>query len=197
MQTSPDLRRALLDASLALITVEGLGRFSMREVARRAGVSHQAPYHHFTDKEAILAALVAEGFDRLRDESRRALEGAHDAAARFTALGQAYVDFALRNPAYFQLMFRSELVREHNHEETRACAQGAFDVLLSAARAVARERGLPDQLVVLAGWSLVHGLATLMIEGKLDKVIAGRNECTKAAHDCIAMLEEFWRGNPC
>lgn len=191
--THPEsLRRSLLDASLALIEAEGLEGFSMREVARRAGVSHQAPYHHFPDREAILAALVAEGFQRLRDVSFAALEGVSESAKRFTALGRAYLDFALNNPAHFKLMFRSELVREDKHDEARECAQGAFDVLVSVAAEVAKRSGHSDHLVVLTGWSTVHGLATLMLEGKLDKALPKRTERIRAAHEVIAMLETLW-----
>lgn len=187
-----NLRSALLDASLALIASEGLEGFSMREVARRAGVSHQAPYHHFSDREAILAAIVADGFNRLRDDSLAALEGVTDPAARFTAIGKAYLDFALNNPAHFKLMFRSELVREDKHEDTKACAQSAFDVLVAVAGEVAKRSGYPDHLIVLAGWSMVHGLATLMLEGKLDKALPHEAERTRAAHEVIAMLERVW-----
>jgi AcrR family transcriptional regulator len=165
----------------------------MREVARRAGVSHQAPYHHFPDREAILAAIVADGFKRLRDVSLAALEGEGDPVARFTAIGKAYLDFALNNPAHFKLMFRSELVREDKHEDARICAQGAFDVLVTVASEVAKRSGYADHLVVLAGWSMVHGLATLMLEGKLDKALPVQSDRTRAARDVIAMLEALWR----
>lgn len=188
-----NLRRVLLDASLALIEAEGLEGFSMREVARRAGVSHQAPYHHFQDREAILAAIVAEGFEGLRAASLTALDGETDPARRFTAIGKAYLDFALSNPAHFKLMFRSELVREDKHVEAKACAQGAFEVLLSVAGDVAKRSGHDDYLVVLAGWSMVHGLATLMLEGKLDKALPTGAERIRAGHDVIAMLESVWR----
>jgi AcrR family transcriptional regulator len=188
-----NLRRALLEASLALIEAEGLEGFSMREVARRAGVSHQAPYHYFADREAILAAIVAEGFLGLREASLAALEGETDPAARLTAIGRAYLDFALSNPAHFKLMFRSELVREDKHSETRECAQSAFDVLVSVAGEVAKRSGHDDHLIVLAGWSMVHGLATLMLEGKLDKALPMQSERIRAGHEVIAMLETLWR----
>lgn len=189
-----DLRRALLDASLVLIEAEGLEKLSMREVARRAGVSHQAPYHHFTDKEAILAALVAEGFEKLRQASLASIEEVADPAARLTALGRTYVDYALSHPAHFKLMFRSELVPEHKHEEVKACAEGAFSVLVQVAGEVARKRKLPEHLVALAGWSLVHGLSTLLLEGKLDKLIDKPSARAKAARECVAMFEAFWGG---
>lgn len=187
------LRRALLDASLALIEAEGLGGFSMREVARRAGVSHQAPYHHFADREAILAAIVAEGFDGLRAASLAAIAGHADPTQRFTALGKAYFEFALSHPAHFKLMFRSELVREDKHQEASACAQGALEVLMSAADEVAKATGRDQRVVMLTAWSCVHGLATLMLEGKLDKAIQSRAEREAAAHAAIGMLEALWR----
>lgn len=183
------LRRTLLDASLDLIASEGLEGFSMREVARRAGVSHQAPYHHFPDREAILAAIVAEGFQRLRDNSVAALEGVADPPSRLTAIGRAYVAFAQNNPAHFKLMFRSELVREDKHDDAKACAQGAFDVLVS----VADEVSPGDRTLVLTAWSLVHGLATLMLEGKLDRHIAGQSERLAAAYASLDMFEVLTR----
>jgi len=189
--TPPDnLRRALLDASLGLITAEGLEKFSMREVARRAGVSHQAPYHHFLDREAILAALVAEGFELLRQHSLAALVGLDDPAARLTALGKAYVAFALDKPAHFKLMFRSELVREDRHPEAQACAKGAYEVLLSVAREIAQRTGRSEEVVALAGWSLVHGLATLLLEGKLDKAMSATRPTADAV---VQSFESFWR----
>lgn len=193
-QAQPEnLRRSLLDASLALIEAEGLEGFSMREVARRAGVSHQAPYHHFEDREAILAAIVAEGFTGLREASLAAMAGETDPAKRFTAIGRAYFDFALNHPAHFKLMFRSELVREDKYDETRACAQGAYDVLVAVAGEAAKRSGHADHLVTLAGWSMVHGLATLMLEGKLDKALPVQSDRVRAAHDVIGMLETLWR----
>lgn len=194
MKPAPEtLRRTLLDASLGLINAEGLEGFSMREVARRAGVSHQAPYHHFPDREAILAAIVAEGFQRLRDDSVKALEGLSDPSARFTAIGKAYIDFALNNPAHFTLMFRSEHVREEQHDDAKACAQSAYDVLVEVAGEVARRNGHSEATIVLMGWSLAHGLATLLLEGKLDKALHSGDERRAAAHGAIDTFEALLR----
>src|SRR5262245_36076534 len=111
MRKTTDLRQKVLDASLALIEEGGLDRLSMREVARKAGVSHQAPYHYFADREAILAGIASEGFGMLGHELSRSLDkhvasqkGALEAATR------TYVDFALRHPGYFRVMFRSDAV---------------------------------------------------------------------------------------
>ncbi|MGE0742929.1 MAG: TetR/AcrR family transcriptional regulator [Hyphomonadaceae bacterium] len=188
-----DARRTLLDASLALLAEQGLEGFSMREVARRAGLSHQAPYHHFPDREAILAAIVAEGFQSLRDASLAALEGRTDPRARFTAIGRAYVTFALSHPAHFKLMFRSELVREDRHDEAKACAQGAFDVLVQIAGEVADATGYDARDLAVLAWSLVHGLATLSLEGKLDKATGSDQEREAATARALSFFEALLR----
>lgn len=190
VKQADDLRRTLIDASVDLLATEGLEAFSMREVARRAGVSHQAPYHHFQDREAILAEIVTEGFRSLRTEMQRAIDGVSAPAARLTAIGKAYVAFAVGHPAHFKVMFRSELVPAAKHEEARACADSAFDLVVSIVDDVVREgRGKTDPSLVLAAWSLAHGLATLMLEGKLEKQCGkSKRAQTAAAH---AVLESF------
>src|SRR5205809_439421 len=105
-----DLRRTLIDASLALVEEEGIGALSLREVARKAGVTHNAPYHHFPDRGALLAAIAEEGFGRLAQETAAARAAVpDDPLARLTACGQAYVRFAIASPAHFRVMFRPEL----------------------------------------------------------------------------------------
>lgn len=188
-RAAANLRRTLLDASLDLIADEGLGNFSMREVARRAGVSHQAPYHYFQDREAILAEIVAEGFRRLRADMLAALRLTKAPTARLTAIGKAYVAFALKHPSYFKLMFRSELVRAERHDDAKASAQSAFDVLASVVGELPKGKARGDQSLALAAWSLAHGLSTLLLEGKLDR------HCGKSKRARIeaaaAVLEAF------
>lgn len=186
MRPAEDLRRRVLDASLDLIAGEGLEAFSMREVARRAGVSHQAPYHHFPDREAIMAAIVAEGFAKLRDDLLDAGAQLSDPRERLTALGKAYVAFALAQPAHFKLMFRSEWVKAEKHEEARACAEGAFETLAGAIADVARLEGRGvDQTALLMAWSMAHGLATLMLECKVEKVCGPDPAAQLAAADAV------------
>ena len=183
-----DLRRTILDASLDLIANDGLGGFSMREVARRAGVSHQAPYHYFADREAILAAIVGEGFESLRAAMAQAVDSVEEPVARLTAIGQAYVKFALEHPAHFKLMFRSELVRVENHDEAHACAHAALDLLVSVVSEVTKgEFGDDEYGLVLACWSLAHGLATLTLEGKLD------DHCGEHAEDQSQVVQGVFK----
>jgi AcrR family transcriptional regulator len=180
---SSDLRARVLAASLSLLETEGLAALSLREVARRAGVSHQAPYHHFADREAILAALVAEGFDDLTARLERALEGAADdtPAAANLAMGLAYVDFALSRPGIFRVMFRPELVDHRHFAEANAAGERSFAMLgrlierLGTAKTAAEA-----QVQASLHWAVVHGLATLFVDGKLGTDLK-TNEA-KAAH---------------
>jgi AcrR family transcriptional regulator len=165
-----DLRQQILDASVALIEAEGLGALSLREVARRAGVSHQAPYHYFADRAAILAAVAQVGFERLRDALREAHTGPGDAVARLERGGRAYVAFARAHPGYFRVMFRPELVDLSQHPEAVAAADEARALLDALVQALVDEGRLaPDDVtgMVTLAWSFVHGLASLVLDGPL------------------------------
>lgn len=170
MSKANRLRRQILDASIDLLRTGGVGALSMREVARRAGVSHQAPYHHFADREAILAAIAEEGFAGLADSLGEARRGAGTMPERLRAMGLAYVDFALSHPAHFRVMFRPELVEMSNFP----------NAMTEGARAYGELRGLVQDLLgephglrgsegawTMLQWSLVHGMACLLIDGPL------------------------------
>lgn len=134
---------AVLAAAWKMVEKEGVTGLSVREAARRAGVSHSAPYRHFADREALLAALVAEGFEQLNAalESRAGRE-----------LGEAYVAFALEHPQRFRLMFSAG--------RANADIEARFANLFAPLGADAAAAGA-------AAWSLVHGLASLILEGRL------------------------------
>src|SRR5271155_6057769 len=100
-----DLRRVLINTALQLVTEEQDWTFSLREVARRAGVSHRAPYNHFPEKLDLLAATAAVGFERLRDGMRCAMAGLDDSEALLVAICRTYVHLGLKNPALYRLMF--------------------------------------------------------------------------------------------
>jgi AcrR family transcriptional regulator len=171
MRKPTDLRQKVLDASLALIEEGGLDRLSMREVARKAGVSHQAPYHYFSDREAILAALAGEGFSRLGQSLMRAGgQGASHPVQAVEAMGRAYVEFALRNPAYFQAMFRADAVPLDRYPDARKREDEAFGKLVEGVGAAfANQPADVRQAIAVACWAMVHGLATLMLEGSLAR----------------------------
>jgi AcrR family transcriptional regulator len=159
------LRAELLEACVRLIEAEGIGAVSLRRVAREAGVSPGAPYHHFEDRAALLAAISVRGFEQLAEDVRAARGQAADARAALLAMVLAYVEFARRHKAYFQLMFRPELSQPEKHPDARTAGDAAFAVLTD----VVADCGVsdPDGLAVSL-WAFAHGLASLAIDGQLD-----------------------------
>ena len=138
----------------------------MREVARRAGVSHQAPYHYFGDRAGIFAAISEEGFNRFADEFEAAVVGSNDPLA--TCM-RTYVRFALSHSGHYRVMFRSDICGIATHEPTRAAADRAFLALLDLAARVDPDRSADADALTLpiTLWSSAHGLATLLIDGPL------------------------------
>ena len=173
MRNGTDLRQEVLKASLALIEEGGLDRLSMREVARKAGVSHQAPYYYFGDREAILAAIAGEGFSKLGQSFARAVAQAELAPAKsLEAIGRAYVEFALCHPAYFQAMFRADAVPLDRYPDARKCEDDAFGKLVDEIGKVFAGQPAEVRLTIaIACWAMVHGLATLILEGTLARTI--------------------------
>ena len=187
-----DLRRALLDASLALIEEQGLQGLSLREVARRAGVTHQAPYHHFGDRAALLSALAEEGFALLlasmQAEQARARRSA---GAQLEAAGLGYVKFALAHPAHFRLMFRPEL---REGQPSSKVALDAHALLVNSVTAAQKEGAAPrrnTEAVVALCWSAVHGLASLWLDGPLS---AGPQAPEETARTVVSLLVRLLAG---
>lgn len=165
-----DLRRALLAAAEAELIEKGIEGFTLRGVARRAGVSHAAPAHHFRDTAAMLTALAAVAAERLTATMARRRDAApDDPRARFVASGTGYIDFALANPALFMLLFGSERPDSDDPDLVRH-ASAAFASLVDGVAAIKGADPLGDEegrLDVAAAWSLVHGAASLLIAGRM------------------------------
>lgn len=164
-----NLKQSLLDAAVALIGEAGPQAFTLREVARRAGVSHNAPYRHFHDKDDLLAAVAAQGFDRLTESMKRATAKGRTAEERLRLAGRGYVQFALESPQHILVMFEGPKPAEPRREHAES-GRRAFQTLLDAIAAVqaagALPKGDPHRFAV-AAWSGVHGLAKLAIGGQL------------------------------
>ena len=156
-----DLRAALLAAAARWLDERGAETLTLRELARAAGVSHAAPYHHFANRDELMAGVAEHAFDRLGDALAAAADAANPAHALLD-IGEAYVREALAHPAQFRLMFGPMLARKAGHPGLQRAAERAFTVLLEAATRHAPERGLE---LALAGWSLSHGAANLAIDG--------------------------------
>lgn len=166
-----DLRRAVLEAAVEMIVERGPAQLNLRELARRAGVSHAAPAHHFTDKTGLLTALAAEGHELLAASLAKAL--AADPPG-LKELGVRYVQFAAEYPAHFEVMYRPDLYHRDNPELVAARARTA-ELLRAGVDALPDGRRGPDpQAAVLAAWSLAHGFATLWRSGNLGPYLAGR-----------------------
>jgi AcrR family transcriptional regulator len=166
-----DLRQALIDGAIALITEQDVNNLSLREVARRVGVSHAAPYRHFQDKESLLAAVAEEGYIGLTEAMNRGMvQAPEDPLKRLEATGVAYVLFAIAHPSHYRVMFSSFRGEKTLHPERAHAGWQAFQVLLNGIQAgqdagVLRS-GDAMQLAWVA-WSTVHGLAMLLIDGRL------------------------------
>jgi len=170
-----DLRAALVDAALVLLAETRRWDFSLREVARRAGVSHNAPYAHFADKRDLLAAVATAGYETLRARMLAAQAEARDAGEALDAIGVAYLRFGTENSAHYRLMFGPTLLASDEATpaeviEAAAASRGVLsDVVRRGAEdgifAIAPNDPAAITAAVLAAWSLVHGLTLLYIDG--------------------------------
>jgi AcrR family transcriptional regulator len=164
-----NLREALLEAAIRLIAEVGPTALTLREVARRAGVSHNAPYRHFRDRDDLMAAVAAQGFRELTQAMMDAAGERTDALDRLKFAGLGYVTFALRRPEHFTVMFDAP-ISNRKHPDSAAAAEQAFATLMSFVKGCQDAGRLPSedlrQLALLA-WTMVHGIAKLAITGRL------------------------------
>ena len=166
-----DLRTALIAAARHILETEGREALSLRAAARAAGVSQAAPYHHFASKEALLAAIAAQGFDELADVMSKRMAKEADPVARLNASGVGYVAFAVNNPEIFALMFGGLTSQVSGEPALRESGGRAYGVLQDAIMESQKAKGRTAADGPLAGlwsWCGVHGLAKLVIEQKLD-----------------------------
>ncbi len=154
-----DLGKALREAASAILESEGLEALSLRSVARRAGVSHAAPYRHYLNREALLADVAVAGFEQLRADLVQAAAAPGQEADRIAHIGAAYIRFAAQHGGLLRLMFGPQLPN-----------RAEFPALAAAADAIGEEIGktLGDPALGLAVWATVHGLAMLILEDVVD-----------------------------
>jgi AcrR family transcriptional regulator len=185
-----DLRRALLDATLEFVALKGPEGFTLRAAAKLAHVSDAAPYHHFADKEALLASVAEEGFRKLQAELQKAGASASDARACARAMGVAYVLFATRNPSHFRVMVSRTLQHHARHPELARTAALAFqlvrDTLISSVGEPELAR-VPAEQLIYAAWALVHGLAFLAIDGHLGPIGSDEAKLGPFVYDILAL----------
>lgn len=176
-----NLREALLKAALRLISEVGPTAFTLREVARRAGVSHNAPYRHFRDREELMAAVSTEGYLELTRTMQEAVRHDLNSLSRLKQAGLAYVKFALRRPEHFTVMFDASFARPSEkpcfnpakmkikYPEAAEAAEQSFQTLMHFVAGCQQEGMLPTgdtKALALLAWSMVHGIAKLAITGR-------------------------------
>jgi AcrR family transcriptional regulator len=162
-----NLRAALLDAAGKILEENGPDALSLREVARRLGVSHNAPYRHFATRDELLAALAAEGFRALGEATgkARAAAGPDDNAVNW--MGLAYIDFALKNPARYRLMFGG------SKADTEELATSAKESFLRVRGAIAQSGAPSADLAAVRAWAQVHGIAHLLLDKQINAALMG------------------------
>ena len=172
-----DLRRALIDTALGLVAERGPEGFSLREAARAVGVSPAAAYRHFADKPALIAALAAEGHGRLAAAMEKEAERAEragseraQATAAFLAIGKSYVDFAVKNPSFFRVMFGPALEAAGFRPNCAPSGRYSYHILGDTLDRLVSTGAIPAPRrpgAEVAAWSSVHGFATLLVDGAL------------------------------
>jgi AcrR family transcriptional regulator len=195
-EDATDLRQRILDASEQLLETEGLAALSMREVARRSGVTHQAPYHHFADRESILAELVTRGFEEMTRRLARA-NARHAADARMAVAnecGQAYVGFAIDHPGLFRIMFRSEVCDPARFPSAQLAGESAYRELEKMVTLIHGDADVA-RLAPLY-WAQVHGLASLMVDGPIGHQVASTRERRAFMREAVAQFARFMLGSP-
>ena len=178
-----DLRNALIEAGVEILAQEGENALSLRKVARKVGVSHAAPYRHFENKEALIAAIADEGYQKLEEQMKEAIAQFPDGSnIQLIELGWAYIRFALENPNHLRVMFT-------DFSEACALETGNTFILLMNTLKAGQKAGvivsgdLPQ--MALAVWATVHGLAILLIENKIPAVSLGAVSAEEVARACI------------
>ena len=185
-----NLRATLLTAAVELVGELGPRAFTLREVARRAGVSHNAPYRHFASRDELLAAVAAEGFDQLAVSMTEAMGDENDPVKRLELCGVGYVDFALRHPHHLVAMFDLPPMANADCGPEKATGRNAFEVLVGCIRDAQKAGDLPgvDPMgLALTAWALVHGVAKLAGGGVLPFEREATLEFTRSA--CRGLME--------
>lgn len=170
-----DLKNALIQAGVEILAQEGVGGLSLRKVAKQAGVSHAAPYSHFVDKQALIAAISTEGFKQLSLQIREIFEANQpEPATLLVETAWAYLQFALNEPDRFKLMFSSVLEKEKEYPEFVEYSKKNFSQIVEVIKlcqsAGIIRAGTPD-LTTVSIWSTVHGLVMLVLEDQISHTV--------------------------
>lgn len=175
-----DLKNALIQAGVEILSKEGMEGLSLRKVAQRAGVSHSAPYSHFPDKQSLIAAISTEGFNQLYAELDAAILAYPKNPKKQLQQGiQAYVQFALNNTDTFKIMFSGVLEKEKEYPAFVEISSKTFRRVVDVVRAC-QEAGIlsstPSEMMAVAVWGQVHGIVSLALEGQISHSVLDSHE---------------------
>jgi AcrR family transcriptional regulator len=173
-----DLKNALIKAGVEILAKEGVGGLSLRKVAKRAGVSHSAPYSHFKDRQSLIAAISTEGFRQLYDELDAAVSAhADDPKEQWVEAAWAYVQFAMNNTDTFKIMFSGILDKEKDYPSFVDISGKTFERVVDIVR-ICQNAGIlrpgPSELVAVSVWGQVHGIISLALEGQISHRVLDR-----------------------
>jgi len=161
-----DLKNALIKAGIEILSKEGIEALSLRRVAKKAGVSHTAPYAHFADKQALIAAIAAEGYKKLYEQLVSAQNPQDEPVAHLLATAHAYLQFALDEPDHFRITFSGVVEVEQNYpdyvEQSKRCFALVVAVVEDCQAGGLFAKGDP-QLIAVSIWSCIHGFVQLLL----------------------------------
>jgi AcrR family transcriptional regulator len=174
-----DLKNALIKAGVEILAKDGVAGLSLRKVAGRAGVSHSAPYSHFEDKQALIAAISTEGFRQLYERVSKVADRFLDQPSKLLVeTAWAYVQFAMDDPDRFKVMFSAVLEKEKDYPEFVSESQRNFQLvrkIIEVNQAAGVLRSGPSDLIALSAWGIVHGFVMLWLEGQISHAILDRS----------------------
>jgi AcrR family transcriptional regulator len=173
-----DLKNALIEAGIEVLAKEGVGSLSLRQVARKAGVSHAAPYAHFADKQALIAAISTEGYRALYDKLARVVQQHNgDPMRQLVEIAWAYAEFAVTDTDHFKITFSGVLEKEKDYPAFVEISKKSFDLVVEVVEACQAKGVLPDgpsDLIAVSLWGMLHGLMSLVLEGQVSHTILDR-----------------------
>ncbi|MFN8595627.1 MAG: TetR/AcrR family transcriptional regulator [Anaerolineae bacterium] len=173
-----DLKNALIEAGADILAKDGVSGLSLRKVAQKAGVSHTAPYAHFADKQALIAAISTDGYRRLYEAlAATTLHYANDPARQLIEGAWAYVQFAVNDTDHFKITLSDAIEKEKDYPAFVAMSQQSFALVVQIVEACQQAKVLkrgPADLIAVGVWSLIHGFVSLFLEGQISHTVLDR-----------------------